>query len=320
MINNPIRLVFAGSTEFARIVLESIISTGYEVLLVLSAPDRPAGRSLRLIPNPVKKLALNKGISVYQPRCLSFNNDIHRDAYELKFQLDQILPDIIIVAAYGLILPKWILNFSRFGCLNIHPSLLPRWRGASPIQRAIEAGDIQTGITIIQMDEGVDTGNILLERIVSICPWHNSEELSYILAYEGACAIQKTLQLLRMNQFLISNPQPLTGITYANKLQKSEAILDFSLSASSLERKIRAFNPFPGAKIFLNGFTSPVKIWRATVLDKKVSVSPGMIQHLGPNAIDIATGSGLLRLLEVQKAGGRRQSIDLFLRGWKNKN
>lgn len=309
------RLVFAGTPEFARIALEALLSAGHEIPLVLTQPDRPAGRGLKLTPSPVKQAALDAGIAVVQPRSLRLDGRYPDEAHEARERLQQIAPDVMVVAAYGLILPQWVLDLPRLGCLNIHASLLPRWRGAAPIQRAIEAGDAQTGVTIMQMDAGLDTGDMLLERVVPIHEQHTAAQLHDALALEGAQAIQEALQALA-GQGLLSRPQPTEGVTYAAKLDKAEAALDCSLDAALLARRVRAFNPVPGATIRLPGLADPVKVWQAQALDEVAKAAPGTVQHSGPQGIDIATGAGVLRLLELQKAGGKRQPVDQFVRGW----
>ena len=309
------RLVFAGTPEFARIALEALLSAGHEIPLVLTQPDRPAGRGLKLTPSPVKQAALDAGVAVAQPRSLRLDGRYPDEAHETRERLQQIAPDVMVVAAYGLILPQWVLDLPRLGCLNIHASLLPRWRGAASIQRAIEAADAQTGVTIMQMDAGLDTGDMLLERVVPIHEQHTAAQLHDALALAGAQAIQEALQALA-GQGLPARPQPTEGVTYAAKLDKAEAALDCSLDAALLARRVRAFNPVPGATIRLPGLAEPVKVWQAQALDEAAKAAPGTVQHSGPQGIDIATGAGVLRLLELQKAGGKRQPVDQFVRGW----
>ena len=221
----------------------------------------------------------------------------------------------MVVAAYGLILPAWTLALPPRGCLNIHASLLPRWRGAAPIQRAIEAGDAQTGITIMQMDQGLDTGDMLLEHRVPIGADDTAAQLHDTLAAAGGVAIVRALQALQAGR-LAPQPQPAEGVTYAAKLDKAEAALDFTQPAAVLARRIRAFNPVPGATLRLPGLDEPVKVWRARALEAPVAEAPGSVLHAGAEGIDIATGEGVLRLLELQKAGGKRQPVDVFVRGW----
>jgi methionyl-tRNA formyltransferase len=221
-----------------------------------------------------------------------------------------------VVAAYGLILPQWVLDLPRLGCLNIHASLLPRWRGAAPIQRAIESGDSQTGITIMQMDAGLDTGDALLERVVPIGARQNAAQLHDALALAGGEAIVEALQKLAVGG-LVRQPQPQAGVTYAAKLDKTEAALDFTQTAQLLERRVRAFNPAPGATVRLPGLADPVKVWEARVLtEDHGSHAPGSVVAVSAQGIDIAASPGILRLTELQKAGGKRQPVDVFVKGW----
>ncbi len=307
------RVVFAGTPEFARLALDAILAAGHEVPLVLTQPDRPAGRGLKLTPSPVKQAALAAGIPVAQPRSLRLDGRYPDEAAQAREQLLACAPDVMVVAAYGLILPSWVLELPRAGCLNIHASLLPRWRGAAPIQRAIEAGDERTGVTIMQMDEGLDTGDMLLVLPVDIGSEQNAAQLHDALADAGAQAI---VQALAQLPTLRREPQPEEGVTYAAKLDKAEAALDFTQSAALLARRVRAFNPVPGATARLPGLDDPVKVWRASAVPGQTAAAPGSVVHVGPEGVDIATADGLLRLLELQKAGGKRQPVDVFVRGW----
>ncbi|MFF7395097.1 methionyl-tRNA formyltransferase [Achromobacter sp. NPDC008082] len=309
------RLVFAGTPEFARIAFDALRAAGHEIPLVMTQPDRPAGRGLKLTPSPVKQAALDAGIPVAQPRSLRLDGRYPEEAAEARALLEQIAPDVMVVAAYGLILPQWVLDLPRLGCLNIHASLLPRWRGAAPIQRAIEAGDAQTGVTIMQMDQGLDTGDMLLERVVPITPDTNAAQLHDALAQVGGQAIVEALNALAQGG-LTPVKQPEDGVTYAAKLDKAEAALDCTQPAELLERRVRAFNPVPGASIRLPGLADPVKVWRAQVLASDATGAPGSVLRADASGIDIATGNGVLRLLELQKAGGKRQPVDVFVRGW----
>ena len=310
------RLVFAGTPEFARAALDALLAAGHDVPLVLTQPDRPAGRGLKLTPSPVKQAALAAGIEVAQPRSLRLDGRYPDEAAAARARLAQAAPEVMVVAAYGLILPAWTLALPRLGCLNIHASLLPRWRGAAPIQRAIEAGDARTGVTIMQMDEGLDTGDMLLEREVPIGPRQTAAELHDELARVGAQAIVEALQELDAGR-LAPRPQPEEGVTYAAKLDKAEAALDCAQPAEVLARRIRAFNPVPGATIRLSGLDDPVKVWRAEALPARAgSAAPGAVLAAGPEGVDVATGDGVLRLLELQKAGGKRQPVEAFVRGW----
>ncbi|GAB2902906.1 methionyl-tRNA formyltransferase [Paralcaligenes ginsengisoli] len=309
------RIVFAGTPEFARFALDAILAAGHEVCLALTQPDRPSGRGLKLTPSPVKQAALNAGIQVLQPRSLRLDGKYPEEAREACKVLSALAPEVMVVAAYGLILPQWVLSLPRHGCLNIHASLLPRWRGAAPIQRAIEAGDMQTGITIMQMDAGLDTGDMLLVRSMGISGGHNAARLHDDLAALGADAIVQALDDLEKGR-LKAVPQPAEGVTYAAKLDKGEAALDFSQPARILERRIRAFNPVPGSTLRLPGLSDPVKVWSARALDRPARKTAGQIEDVSPAGVDIATADGVLRLLELQKAGGKRQPVEVFVQGW----
>jgi len=309
------RLVFAGTPEFARVALDALLAAGHDIPLVLTQPDRPAGRGLKLTSSPVKQAALAAGIAVAQPRSLRLDGRYPDDAAQAQQQLKLAAPEVMVVAAYGLILPAWTLALPPRGCLNIHASLLPRWRGAAPIQRAIEAGDTQTGVTIMQMDEGLDTGDMLLEHCVPIGATDTAAQLHDALAAAGGQAIVQALAALQAGS-LPARPQPADGVTYAAKLDKAEAALDCAQPAAQLARRVRAFNPVPGATLRLPGLDDPVKIWRAQALDAPAAAAPGSVLRAGADGIDIATGAGVLRLLELQKAGGKRQPVDVFVRGW----
>ncbi|WP_312994934.1 methionyl-tRNA formyltransferase [Achromobacter animicus] len=309
------RIVFAGTPEFARIAFDALRAAGHDIPLVMTQPDRPAGRGLKLTPSPVKQAALDAGIAVAQPRSLRLDGRYPDEAAEARALLEGVAPDVMVVAAYGLILPQWVLELPRLGCLNIHASLLPRWRGAAPIQRAIEAGDARTGVTIMQMDEGLDTGDMLLERIVPISDETNAAQLHDALAEAGGEAIVEALDALA-NGGLTARKQPEDGVTYAAKLDKAEAPLDCTQPAELLARRVRAFNPVPGASIRLPGLPDAVKVWRAQALDEVTTAEPGSVLRADAAGIDVATGQGVLRLLELQKAGGKRQPVDVFVRGW----
>lgn len=309
------RIAFAGTPDFARVALDAILAEGYQVPLVLTQPDRPSGRGLKLTPSPVKQAAVSAGIPVIQPRSLRLDGKYAEEAKAAQDALAQTRPDLLVVAAYGLILPAWTLTLPQYGCFNIHASLLPRWRGAAPIQRAIEAGDAETGITIMQMDEGLDTGDMLHIRRLPIEAKQTAAQLHDALADLGADAIVETIRQLEAGT-LSATPQPEEGVTYAAKLDKREAPLDFSQPATILARRIRAFNPVPGATARLPGLEDPVKIWDACALDSNASAAPGDITSVSPEGIDIATGQGILRLLHLQKAGGKRLPVSVFVQGW----
>jgi len=316
------RLAFAGTPEFARVAFELLRAAGHDIVLVLTQPDRPAGRGLTLTASPVKTAALAAGVPVIQPRSLRLDGRYPEDAQAAQEALIGAAPEVMVVAAYGLILPRWTLDLPARGCLNIHASLLPRWRGAAPIQRAIEAGDAQTGVTIMQMDEGLDTGDMLWQCTVPIGETDTAAQLHDALARTGGEAIVAALAALQAGS-LTATPQPEegvnSGITYAAKLTKAEALLDCRQPAALLARRVRAFNPVPGATIALPGLAEPVKVWRACAVPNMPDAAdhkPGHILRAAPAGIDVATGQGVLRLLELQKAGGKRQAVEVFVRGW----
>ena len=302
-----LRLVFAGTPEFALPSLAACVESGADVVAVYTQPDRPAGRGRRLSPSPVKQAAVAAGIPIEQPATLK--------AVGAQATLAALRPDLLVVVAYGLILPPAVLGLPTHGCWNVHASLLPRWRGAAPIQRAIEAGDAETGVTIMQMDEGLDTGDMLLTRTVPIGA-HTAASLHDELAAVGAQAVLEAMAQCEQGA-LKPVPQPAEGVTYAAKLEKSEAPLDFSLSASVLARRIRAFNPVPGATVRLPGLNDVVKVWSARAIAQPAGGEPGRVLAAGPEGIDLATGEGVLRLLELQKAGGKRQAVSAFVQGWR---
>ncbi|MCC7225960.1 MAG: methionyl-tRNA formyltransferase [Burkholderiaceae bacterium] len=314
------RAGFAGTPEFARLALQAMLQAGFDVPLVLTQPDRPAGRGLKLTPSPVKQLALERDIPVLQPRSLRLDGRYPDDAQQARTAIDAARLDVLVVAAYGLILPAWLLETPRLGCLNIHGSLLPRWRGAAPIQRAIEAGDPLTGITIMQMDEGLDTGGMLLVESLPIDPSDTGSSLHDKLASLGADMIVRALKALDAAEdtgnTLKATPQPVEGVTYAAKLDRAQAALDPHSPAAVLARRVRAFNPVPGATITLPGLPEPVKIWQAQAIPTSVQSAPGTVLRATADGIDIATADGTLRLLELQRAGGKRQPAAIFIQGW----
>lgn len=293
------KLIFAGTPEFAAQALAAIIAAGHEVALVLTQPDRPAGRGMALQPSPVKKLALAHGIEVFQPLTL-------KDA-EAQVKVAGIAAEVMVVAAYGLILPQLVLDMPKFGCINIHGSLLPRWRGAAPIQRALLAGDAETGVCIMQMEAGLDTGPVLLRGTFPIETKDTTASLHDRLAALGARLVVEALGRLP----LVAEAQPLEGVTYAHKIEKAEALIDWQRSATELDRHIRAFNPFPGAQALFKGQT--IKLWQA--MPVAGSGKNGQILAVDRKQIVVACGEGALAIQELQKAGGKRLPVQQFLAG-----
>ncbi|SRR5690625_4580 len=308
-------VVFAGTPEFAEQSLRALLAAGYQVPLVLTQPDRRSGRGMRLQPSPVKQAAVEADIPVAQPVRLRLEGEHAAQAQAVQAELERIAPDVMVVAAYGLILPQWVLDLPRYGCLNIHASLLPRWRGAAPIQRAIDAGDTETGVTIMQMDAGLDTGDMLLRRALPITATHTAGQLHDELAALGATAIVEALQLLAQGR-LTAEPQPDEGVTYAEKLQRAESVINYDWPAARIARRIRAFNPFPGSTTELPEIKGAVKVWAAEAVDAPVLVAPGQVQAVNGDSIDMATADGLLRITQLQRPGGRRQSAAQFIPGW----
>ncbi|GAB3398370.1 methionyl-tRNA formyltransferase [Massilia agilis] len=309
------KVVFAGTPEFAAVALRSLFEAGFEIPLVLTQPDRPAGRGMQLQASPVKQFALAHGIPVLQPLSLRLDSKDPeraaqaRAAHETLSGLDY---DVMVVAAYGLILPKSTLDIRP--CINIHGSLLPRWRGAAPIHRAVEAGDASTGVTIMQMEEGLDTGPMLTIEAIPIEPQDTTGSLHDKLAALGGRMIVDALQ--RYGE-LRPVPQPGEGVTYAAKISKEEAKLDLSQPAEALARKVRAFNPFPGAHAQAGGVT--VKIWKAEPVEG--AGTPGkVLQADAQHGIVVACGQGALRLAELQKPGGKRLPAAEFLKGFPLEN
>ncbi|NMM27634.1 MAG: methionyl-tRNA formyltransferase [Glaciimonas sp.] len=316
------KILFAGTPEFAAAALRSLHQAGFEIALVLSQPDRPAGRGMQLQASPVKQYAVTHGIAVAQPASLRLDGKSAQEARDVHALLRATDHDVMVVAAYGLILPRSVLDIPRLGCINIHASLLPRWRGAAPIQRAIEAGDAETGVTIMQMEEGLDTGPMLQTERLPIAPDDTTGSLHDKLAGLGANMIVQALRQLEQGG-LAAMSQPAEGATYATKISKHEAQLDFSQSAAASARKIRAFNPFPGAFAVFNGVT--LKLWQAQALPAVASGLPLGLpgQVLAANAQDgvlVACGEGVLRLAVLQKPGGKRLPAAEFLQGFPMEN
>jgi methionyl-tRNA formyltransferase len=306
------RIVFAGTPEFAQQALAALHAAGFEIALVLTQPDRPAGRGMKLQASPVKTFALSHGLTVAQPRSLRLDGKYPQDAQAAQQALQATQADAMVVAAYGLILPSWVLQLPRLGCLNIHASLLPSWRGAAPIHRAIEAGDALTGVTIMQMDAGLDTGDMLLAQSVPITAQETTASLHDQLAELGARLIVSALEQAAQGR-LKATPQPAEGITYARKIDKAEALLNWHEPATALERRIRAFQPAPGASGLIGG--TSLKFWRASVLPH-AAADAGTVLAASDDGVDVATGQGVLRLLRLQKPGGKPLEAAEFLRGF----
>ncbi len=302
------RVAFAGTPEFAAVALERLHAAGHEMALVLTQPDRPAGRGLKLTPSPVKAGAMAHGIAVEQPRSLRLDGKYPDEAARARAALEAARPEVMVVAAYGLILPQWVLDLPARGCLNIHASLLPRWRGAAPIHRAIEAGDARTGITIMQMDAGLDTGDMLLVEAIDIAPDDTTSRLHDRLAELGGRLIVEALERAGRDA-LVRTPQPTDGVTYAHKIDKAEASIDWTLPAEVIERRIRAFDPFPGASTMLAG--EALKLWRAKVAQG--AGNPGSVLAVTDEHVTIACGTGALQVTEWQRPGGKRLSARQFL-------
>lgn len=288
------KIVFAGTPEFAVSSLRAA-ARHHEVVGVYTQPDRPAGRGRGLMPSPVKLEAIARGIPVFQPESLK--------TAEAQQQLRALQPDLMVVVAYGLILPKAVLAIPTHGCWNVHASLLPRWRGAAPIQRAIQAGDADTGVCLMQMEAGLDTGPVLLRQHTPIQAGELGGSLHDRLAELGAQVLSDGLGLLRAGLKPIAQPQPEQGVTYAHKLDKAEARLDWSGDAQALERTVRAFNPWPIAEAQLAG--ERVRIHGAVALAGNHGKAPGTLLAAGREGIDIACGEGALRLRVLQREGGK---------------
>lgn len=333
------RIIFAGTPEFARVALDALWRAGHQVPLVLTQPDRPAGRGLKLQASPVKQCALEHSIPVAQPRSLRLDGKYPDDAAAARAAIAAAQADVMVVAAYGLILPQWVLDAMHgpgLGCLNIHASLLPRWRGAAPIHRAIEAGDAQTGITIMQMDAGLDTGDMLLVNALPIAPDDTTPSLHDKLAAMGGRSIVQALALASAGT-LQGKPQPLVpnnasktaltvdalatqsaalGISYAHKIDKAEARIDWAHSVAAIERKVRALTPSPGCTAQILGET--VKIIRSQIdsFSCDISLGCGTICHINADGIGVQCEGGVLLLTELQRAGGKRLPAAEFLRGF----
>jgi methionyl-tRNA formyltransferase len=319
------RIVFAGTPEFAAQAMRAIEKAGHQIVLVLTQPDRRAGRGMHLQASPVKEFAQEKDIPVLQPETLKQNHtDLQKKiAAQEAFQyLSDIEFDAMVVVAYGLILPQAILDLAsqsgRHGCFNIHASVLPRWRGAAPIQRAIESGDAYTGVSIMQMDAGLDTGDTVLVGDLKITPQETSASLHEHLATLGAKLIVKTLNDLDEGIAISRTPQPIEGVTYAEKILKSEAVIDWHLSAVEIDRRIRAFNPFPGATSSLNG--EQLKFWNSCLPSKEqihLDAIPGQVLDFSGAGVYVQCGEGIIEILEMQKPGGKKIAASACLQSYR---
>ena len=301
-------MAFAGTPAFAARALEAIHARGYRIRVVLTQPDRPSGRGLAVAASPVKRFALDHGLQVLQPQSLKDE--------AAQAALAGMVPDVLVVAAYGLILPQAVLDRPRHGCLNIHASLLPRWRGAAPIARAIEAGDRTSGITIMRMDAGLDTGPVIRATPVEIDPRETTGSLTDRLAGLGATMIVDALDRLARGGSLAATAQPAEGVTYAAKITRADSHLDWSHDATALDRRIRALTPSPGASVAWRG--RPVKILAAVPLDDRASATPGTIMAVGAQGVDVACGSdSVLRLTRLQPAAGKPMAAAAFAAGYR---
>ncbi len=297
------KIIFAGTPDFAASALQALLKHGYDVAAVLTQPDRPAGRGMQLNPSAVKQVALQNGLPILQPHSLK--------TPEIQKELAEIHADVMVVAAYGLILPRAVLQLPRLGCFNIHASLLPRWRGAAPIQRAILAGDTETGITIMHMDEGLDTGDMLMRLPCSIANEDDAQSLHDKLATLGAEAIITALRELQSGK-LVRVVQDETQATYAAKLSKAEAQIEWAQDAEQIARAVRAYNPFPVAHSMLND--TVLKIWRASVRGD-LQGEPGTVLAAGPEGVTVACGRGALCLEVLQRPNAKAMPVAQFLQG-----
>jgi methionyl-tRNA formyltransferase len=295
------KIIFAGTPPFAAAALNALHAAKHEVVLVLSQPDRPAGRGMKLMASAVSEAANALGLRIEKPVTLK--------SLEAQALLRDVSADVMVVAAYGLLLPQAVLDMPKFGCINIHGSLLPRWRGAAPVQRAIEAGDTETGIGIMQMEAGLDTGPVLLEKKIAIAADETSATLFAKLTDLGAAAI---VEALRQLPHLTPQPQPDVSVTYAKKIEKAEALINWQMPAAVIARRIRAFDPFPGCET--NIANEKLKIWRAFSADNASNAAPGIVIDVSADDFTVACGDGALRILNVQSPGGKRIAAAQFLR------
>ena len=309
------RVIFAGTPDFAQVALAQLHGAGFEIPLVLTQPDRPAGRGMKLQASVVKQFAESHGITLAQPRSLRLDGKYPDDATLARAAIEAARADVMVVAAYGLILPQWVLDMPRLGCLNIHASLLPRWRGAAPIHRAIQAGDFETGITIMQMDAGLDTGDMLLVKKLDIQDIDTTATLHDRLATLGGQMIVQALELVAAGR-LEPVSQPTEGVTYAHKIEKAEAAVDWTQPAASIDRHIRAMTPFPGASAQIGPDT--LKLWRSEIdsCSRPMDMREGTILSVNATGVRVVCGDGVLTLTELQRAGGKRLNAAEFLRGF----
>lgn len=314
-MSDSLRVIFAGTPEFAAEALGQILAAGHTVPLVLTQPDRPAGRGMKLQASAVKQLAVQHNITVAQPLSLRLDGKYPDDAAAAAAQraIAEANADVMVVAAYGLILPQWTLDAPRLGCLNIHASLLPRWRGAAPIHRAIEAGDAKTGVVIMQMDAGLDTGDMLLTDVLDIDADDTTATLHDRLAHMGGALVVRALADAQAGK-LQPKKQPEAGVTYAHKIEKAEAAVDWLQSAEAIGRRIRAFNPFPAASAQRGA--EVIKLWHATVENTPHREAAGTVLSADEHGVRVACGEGVLCVTELQRAGGKRLHAADFLRGF----
>ncbi len=299
-----LRILFAGTPEFAATHLQALLDSEHQILAVFTQPDRPSGRGRHIVASPVKALALEHSLDIYQPCSLKEEST--------QALIKSFNADLLIVVAYGLILPTAVLSIPRLGCINVHASLLPRWRGAAPVQRAIEHGDTETGISVMQMDTGLDTGDILWQRSCTISPEESSGELLLRLADLGAETLLKALVKLERHA-LVPQPQDSAQASYAAKITKQEARLDWNVSATDLANKVRAFNPWPVAQMEFKG--EVLRVWRALAVESDSPLAPGSIECLDQTILQVRCAEGSLRLLQVQRPGKKIQCIQEFIQG-----
>lgn len=307
-------VVFAGTPVFAQRALQAILDAGFAVSLVFTQPDRPAGRGMKLQPSAVKQLATEQGVAMVQPQGLRLDGRFAEDAALARVALEAAQADVMVVAAYGLILPQWVLDTPRLGCINIHASLLPRWRGAAPIHRAIEAGDAQTGVTIMQMDAGLDTGDMLSMQALAISPTDTTASLHDRLAVLGGEMVVDVLQRLK-NAPLPGSPQPEQGVSYAHKIAKAEGRIDWREAAEVIERRVRAFSPAPGSTFLLGDESVKVVSSEIDSCLRTPDMRYGQILAINSQGITVVCGEGELRLTRLQRPGGKSVSAAEFARG-----